>query len=101
MKNSYDVKRGSPVRYDGENVTGIGYMLGEARKSKGLTLKEVAGVLGVGIQFISNIEHGRAPLPAKYVLAISSILGLDRSTVASLSLQKTRIFKDLKRAAIE
>jgi len=83
--------------YDGENVTGIGYVLGEARKKRGLGLKAVSSVLGVSVQFVSNIEHGRAPLPAKYVEAISKLLDLDQNTVAGFALQKTHSFRTLEK----
>jgi transcriptional regulator with XRE-family HTH domain len=95
------MNRGRPGgTYDGETVGGIGYMLGEARAQRGLTLRQVAKAIGVSQSFVSNIEHGRAPLPAKYVLAISRLLNLDHSTVASFSIQRTRSFQNYKKVAL-
>jgi transcriptional regulator with XRE-family HTH domain len=37
----------------------IGEELGELRKSKRKTLKEVAGVLGVTSSFLCDLEHGK------------------------------------------
>lgn len=93
------IVRGAPVGYDGVAVEGLGYMLGTARVAKGLTLRLVAHHLKVSIQFISNIEHGRAPLPAIHVARLSNLLGLNQSVVAALALQKTKTFRDLKKLA--
>jgi transcriptional regulator with XRE-family HTH domain len=98
---SNNVKRGPgrPIgSYDDENSSVVGRFLGEARSEKGVSLKSVANRLGVSAQFICNIERGRAPLPAKYVAAISDFLCLDRATVAAFALQKTKVYQDLEKS---
>jgi transcriptional regulator with XRE-family HTH domain len=101
MKN----KRGRPSgSYSGEtngsSTEGLAYILGNARKSKGLSLKHVANGLGVSVQFVSNIEHGRVPLPSKHVVGISEILNLRHTDVAALSLEQRVVYKRLKTIAL-
>lgn len=93
---------GAPVsRYDGENVPdGVGFTLGNARRLKRLGLRQVAQSLGVSPQFISNIEHGRAPLPSKYAVRVSRLLGLDQTEVAGLSVLRAHVFRKLKRVSV-
>lgn len=89
--------RGRPTgSYTGQKSNTLGGYLGNARAAQGLGLAEVAAKLGVTLQFISNIEHGRAPLPAKYVTKIAKVLGVPSSSVAHLALTQTKAYRDLK-----
>lgn len=88
--------RGRPSgSYSGTGTNTLGGFLGSARAVKGLGLATVAAKLGVTVQFISNIEHGRAPLPAKYVGKISKVLGVSATSVARLALTQTKAYRDL------
>lgn len=91
-------KGGRPVgSYDGENVTGLGYFLGEARKKKKLSLRQVTLGLGISVQYLSNIEHDRAPLPAKYINKIASVLEVEPVTLAAFALQKHKVFAKIEK----
>jgi transcriptional regulator with XRE-family HTH domain len=82
--------------YSGQNSnTTLGGFMGNARAVRGLSLSDVATKIGVSVQFISNIEHGRAPLPAKYVGKISKVLNVSSSKLATLALAKTKVYQDL------
>lgn len=83
------LSRGRPAgNFDGSEVhSALGYLIGTARASKKLSLKIVASALGVSVQFVSNIEHGRAPLPSKYVPTLSSLLGLSSDTLAATAIK--------------
>ena len=85
--------------FNGESTSGIGYVLGTARTDRRLSLRQVAAVLGTHISYVSNVEHGRLNLSAKYVVAVSQLLNLDPSTVAALAVQQTRGFKNFKKVA--
>lgn len=45
-----------------------------AREYEGLTQAEVAKALGVGVQFISNIERGRIGIPFKRIRDFCRVL---------------------------
>lgn len=88
-------KRGRPMSYDGSEVNSeLGFYLGSARIAKGLSLTAVGESIGVKAQFISNIEHGRAPLPAKYVNQIATLLGLESKELAAFAIKQTRAYRD-------
>jgi transcriptional regulator with XRE-family HTH domain len=51
-------------------------MIREARKSKGLTLKQVAGAARMPIAQLSDIERGAHPCPLHRVPALAAALGV-------------------------
>ncbi len=59
------------------------------RIALGLGLSDVAKACGCSVQFISNIEHGRAPLPWAKLEAIGSVLQIefDELRVANLAMR--------------
>lgn len=82
-------KRGRPVGTSTAKpkVGTLGEMLWTARRNSGLGLKDVSKKLKLSVQFISHIEQGRAPLPAKYVVRIAKVLNLSQNTLAMLGSQ--------------
>lgn len=91
-------KRGRPAGdFNGKDFTSLGGFIGIHRANKGLSLAEVSSQLGVSIQFLSNIEHGRAPLPPKYVSKLARVLRIPVTTLAVLALAKTKVYQDLMR----
>lgn len=66
---------------------------------KGLGLAEIARACRCSIQFVSNIEHGRAPLPWEKATQLSSVLGIpvERLQAANLSIRSD--FKSFVRQA--
>lgn len=87
------------VSYNGENVGGIGYLLGTTRVSLGLSRLQVARVAGISVPMLKQVEYGTRPLPAKHVQRLCEVLGLNRTLVAGLSLQRTHSFRKLKKVS--
>lgn len=59
---------------DSRSFGPLGDLLRKFRLEKGLGLAEVAKACDCSVQFISNIEHGRAPLPWNKLPQIASYL---------------------------
>ena len=55
----------------------LGKIIRQTRKSQGLTQSELAGLSGVGITFLSNIENGKETAEIGKVLLVANTLGLD------------------------
>ena len=71
-------KRGRPVGVyaDTTNLNALGKLLTAARSKKNMALATVAAANGVSVQFISNIERSRAPLPWGMVETTANVLGI-------------------------
>ena len=77
-----------------DNTLGtVGSLIGTSRAEVGLGLKDVAEQLGVSVAFVSNIEHGRAPLPFKYISQLAYILNIDEDILAHHALSGTHLMK--------
>ncbi len=61
---------------DSRSFGPLGDLIRKARLEKGLGLAEVAKACHCSVQFISNIEHGRAPLPWEKLPLVASFLKL-------------------------
>lgn len=55
----------------------IGKAVRERRKSIGMTQASVAGLSGVGIRFLSELENGKPTLEIDKVLKVVSVMGFD------------------------
>lgn len=65
-----------------------GKLIKERRLKKNITQWELAYDLGLSTaQFISNIERGRAPLPAKYIPKLSSCLKVSAKTLMEANIK--------------
>lgn len=64
--------------------------LREQRKKFGITQATLADRLHVHLQFISNIERGLAPLPARHFKKVSRMLHIPLATLIDLHLERTR-----------
>ena len=62
-----------PIQTPGD----LGEIIRQTRKSLGLTQAELAGLSGVGITFLSNIENGKETAEIGKVLVVANTLGLD------------------------
>ena len=71
-------KRGRPVGVyaDTSKLNALGKLLTTARAKHNIALATVAEANGVTVQFISNIERSRAPLPWGMVEATAEVLGI-------------------------
>ena len=62
--------------YKIESSEGLGSLVRKARLSLGLTQADAAGLLGVGIRFLSELERGKPTLEIERVLRVAIGLGL-------------------------
>lgn len=53
----------------------IGHGIAELRKSKGLTLKQLAEISGITFQNITKIEHGRYNVSIDILAKLCDVLG--------------------------
>lgn len=70
------------------NFEHLGEYLRERRQSRGYTQRELAGVSGVGVRFLSELERGKPNVDLHLVLKVLEALGCellvhDRSAPAS------------------
>jgi transcriptional regulator with XRE-family HTH domain len=65
----------------------VGEVLYNYRVANNVNQSSLAKLLGVSLQFISNIENSRAPLPARLIPNVSTITGVPVKTLAQLVLK--------------
>ncbi len=72
------MKRGRPKGHsrDTRSYGPLGDLLRKHRLEAKMGLAEVAKACKCSVQFISNIEHGRAPLPWEKAEQLSKVLGI-------------------------
>lgn len=63
------------VRVD--NSAELGMLVRQRRKMAGLTLKEAAGMAGVGVRFLSELERGKPTLQMRLALEVLQLFGLE------------------------
>ncbi len=71
----------------------VGNTIRRARIDAKLGLSDVATALGVSLQFISNIERGRAPLPVAHIKATAKFLKLSAETLFMTAFKETAAHK--------
>jgi y4mF family transcriptional regulator len=59
------------------NVKELGVLVRERRKQAGLTLKDAAGIAGVGIRFLSELERGKPTLQLGLAIEVLQLFGLE------------------------
>lgn len=89
------MKRGRPKGRSNDNRSfgPLGDLIRSARLAKGLGLLDVAKACGCSVQFVSNIEHGRAPLPWEKVGVMASVLKLQIEELQAANLAIRSDFK--------
>jgi len=55
----------------------IGQLVRQRRKEAGLTLKDAAGMAGVGVRFLSELERGKSTLQLGLVIEVLLLFGLE------------------------
>lgn len=65
--------RENPVRA----VRDLGAAIRAARKQAGLEQKDAAGLAGVGLRFLSDLERGKPTVRMDKVLQVLDVLGLE------------------------
>lgn len=63
------------------NPADIGALVRKRRKQAGLTLKDAAGMAGVGIRFLSELERGKPTLQIGKVIGVLHLFGLELRVV--------------------
>src|SRR4051812_38649319 len=85
------MKRGRPKgrSRDKRSFGPLGDLIRQHRLKKGLGLADVAQACACSVQFISNIEHGRAPLPWEKVEDVAKVLEIpvEEVQVANLAVR--------------
>ena len=57
-------------------ATDLGLLIRKARKVQGLTQSDLAGISGLGIRFIGEVENGKNTAHIGKVMQLASSLGL-------------------------
>ncbi len=65
-------------------LTPFGIALRKLRLDKGLRLLDLAELLGQSSAFVSSVETGRKPIPAKYVQQVTQALNLNKDEIRQL-----------------
>ncbi|MGB0866998.1 MAG: helix-turn-helix domain-containing protein [Granulosicoccaceae bacterium] len=55
----------------------LGQIIRRSRKAQGLTLVDAAGLCGVSVRFLSELENGRDSCGIGRILLVAQSLGLD------------------------
>ena len=74
---------------DSRSFGPLGDLIRKHRMEKGLGLADVADACQCSVQFVSNIEHGRAPLPWDKATRLATVLGipLEDLQIANLTIR--------------
>ena len=59
------------------NAKELGTLVRQRRKQAGLTLKDAAGMAGVGIRFLSELERGKPTLQLGLAIEVLQLFGLE------------------------
>ena len=59
------------------SFTQLGGLIRATRKSQGLRLVDAAGLCGVSVRFLSELENGRQSCSMQRVMQVCSTLGID------------------------
>ncbi|MGB0740099.1 MAG: helix-turn-helix domain-containing protein [Planctomycetaceae bacterium] len=55
----------------------LGQLLRQRRKEAGLTLRDAAGMVGVGVRFLSELERGKPTVQIGLALQVLQMFGLE------------------------
>ena len=89
------MKRGRPKgrSRDNRSFGPLGDLIRNARLERGLGLADVAKACSCSVQFVSNIEHGRAPLPWEKATQLASVLKISLEELQAANLAIRSDFK--------
>lgn len=68
--------RQNPFEFTAATPEEIGRSIRARRKREGLTLHDVAGLTGVGVRFLSELENGKPTVRLDKVLQVLNGLGM-------------------------
>ena len=58
------------------NIEKLGTLIKDTRKAQGLTQEQLAGICGVGVRFIRELEHGKESCHIGKAMTVLQMLGL-------------------------
>lgn len=95
------MKRGRPKgrSRDNRSFGPLGDLIRKFRLEKRLGLLDVAKACDCSVQFISNIEHGRAPLPWEKVPALAQFLKIPQEDLQAANFAIRSDFKSFVKVA--
>ena len=95
------MKRGRPKgrSRDTRSFGPLGDLMRKARLDRGLGLLDVAKACQCSVQFVSNIEHGRAPLPWEKAPAMAAVLKISVEDLQAANLSIRSDFKSFLNTA--
>ena len=70
-------RKGSDIVINIGSARELGELIMHERKAQGLTQTQLAGLSGVGITFLSNLENGKQTAELGKTLNVLATLGLD------------------------
>lgn len=70
-------RKGSDIVINIGSTKELGELIMRERKAQGLTQTQLAGLSGVGITFLSNLENGKQTAELGKTLNVLATLGLD------------------------
>ena len=59
------------------NARDLGQLVRQRRQAVGLTLRDAAGMAGVGVRFLSELERGKATMQLGLALEVLQLFGLE------------------------
>lgn len=65
-----------------DTIQTLGHIIRDERKAQGLTQEELAGLAGVGVRFLRELEHGKESCQIGRALHVLSTLGLSLTVSA-------------------
>lgn len=65
------------ANHEAVNFEHLGEYIRDRRQSRGYTQRELAGVSGVGLRFLSELERGKPNVDLNLVLKVLASLGCD------------------------
>lgn len=60
-----------------QDAKDIGQIVRRRRKDAGLTLQQAAGMAGVGVRFLSELERGKSTLQIGLAISVLQLFGID------------------------
>ncbi|MCE8002196.1 helix-turn-helix domain-containing protein [Billgrantia ethanolica] len=67
------MRLGTPIR----DAATLGRLIRQTRKQQGLTLETLAGLCGLSVRFLSELENGRETCSLVRVLLVLDALGIE------------------------
>lgn len=74
---THKLRKETSVEHQLSTTRAMGALIREKRKEQGLAQAELAGLSGVGVTFLSQLENGKETAEVGKVLNVLAMLGID------------------------